>query len=399
MKSRSSLALIGVLALSACSGRNIHSELGPDTTVLVRQWTRATPSDGTKGVELSTPTQYENTLLFGTRGFGVISLYPIQNSIRWVLAIEGGVISPLGVDKESVYFGGGDGFLYSLSAETGRVQWRHKVRVASTSKPVVSGGRLFVTTVDDTVLALDAGSGQWLWQYRRRSSPAATIEGASAPLVDGREVIVGLSDGYLVALSVEEGKLIWERQVQAPGKFTDVDASSLLVEDTLYIPSYDGALYALRRKDASVLWKVDLGSGRTPLIEGQTLYLPSSDGFVYALHRQTTKVLWKFELDAGIPTSLVATDRFLIFGSSHQYLYVLDKVSGKALYRWNAGYESGFLSSPLVDQKSDRIYALSNAGNLYAFSIRSPRGARSDFKAVGDPYRFSLVKQEGTKPY
>ena len=391
MKSLLSLAL---LALTACSGRDIHPDVRPDTTVLVRQWTRTTPSDGEKGVELSSPAKYENTLLFGTRGFGVISLYPLQNSIRWVLPVEGGVISPLGVDRESVYFGGADGFLYSLSAETGRVQWRYKVRVASTSKPVVAGGRLFVTTIDDTVLALDAGSGQWLWQYRRRTSPAATIEGASAPLVDGREVIAGLSDGYLVSLSVEEGKLIWERQVQAPGKFTDVDASPVLEEETLYIPSYDGALYALKRKDGSVLWKIDLGSGRTPLIEGQTLYLPSSDGFVYAIHRQSTKTLWKFELDAGTPTSIVATDRYLIFGSSHQYLYVLDKNTGKPLYRWNAGYDSGFLSSPLVDAPSGRLYALSNAGNLHAFSIRGPRG-RPTVRAVGDPYRFSLVKREG----
>ena len=143
----------------------------------------------------------ENTLVFGNRSIGLVSIYPSINQQRWVLPIPGGVISELSVDRGSVYFGGGDGFLYSVNLESGNVNWRYELRNSIVSRPTLSNGRLFITASDDTVYAFDAGTGKWLWHYRRRSSPFATILGASAPLIDGNEVLAGLSDGFLTSLS------------------------------------------------------------------------------------------------------------------------------------------------------------------------------------------------------
>src|SRR3712207_7474658 len=69
--------------------------------------------------------------------------------------------------------------LYSASIDTGRVNWRYEVRNPVISRPTVSGGKLFVTTTDDTVYAFYAGTGKWLWHYRRRSSPSRSEEQTS----------------------------------------------------------------------------------------------------------------------------------------------------------------------------------------------------------------------------
>ena len=109
--------------------------------------------------ELSTPIPYvvDNTLVFGNQSVGLVAIYPSLNQERWVLPIPHGVMSELLVDKGNIYFGGGDGFIYSVSLDNGRVNWRYEIRNPIVSRPTVNGGRLFVTTSDDTVFAFDAG--------------------------------------------------------------------------------------------------------------------------------------------------------------------------------------------------------------------------------------------------
>lgn len=360
------------LLASACAGRNLHKDLREDPRILSRNWTlptRISVEAGDHGTEYSNAILFENTLVFGNRTVGLIALYPTIQQQRWALPIPGGVVSELTADRGTVYFGGGDGFIYSVNLETGRVNWKYEVRNPVVSRPTLAGGRLFITTSDDTVYALDAGTGKWLWHYRRRTAQNATIYGASAPLVDGGEVLAGLSDGYLVALSVQDGKLKWEKKLQQGTKFTDVDAHPILDAGVLYIPSYDGALYAIRRASGQVLWRFDEGGSKQVVAEGEQLYLPSSDGHLYALQKSNAKILWKFELDGGVPTQAIVTDRYVIVGSSFQYLYVIDKSTGKGLYRFNVGYGSGFSGRPAFDEVTQRLYLLSGAGNLYSFTL------------------------------
>ncbi len=395
MSSRRVVALGALLALLAligagCSERNIHPELTDDVRVMVRHWslaTRGTFDAGDHGTEFSNPVLVDNTLIFGNRSVGLLSIYPLINAQRWVLPIPHGVESDLAVDRGAVFFGGGDGFLYSVNVDTGRVNWRYEVRNPIISKPTISGGRVFITTSDDTVYAFDAGTGKWLWHYRRRTSPSATILGASAPLVDGTEVLAGLSDGFLVALTLADGQLKWERKLHQGTKFTDVDAHPVLENGIVYVPSYDGALYALKRQGGDIIWRFDAGGSKDVVLEDERIFLPSSDGTVYALSKSSAKVLWKFELDGGTPTRLAVTDRYIVVGSSYQYLYVIDKNSGRGLYRFNVGSGSGFGGAPALDPATGRLYILSDSGNLYAFELRHPpRKIRPH--GMTDPYVF-----------
>lgn len=381
---KSSYGMLLVLAmggamLSSCSGRNLNKELSENKEVMVREWTRQTREhspEADRGSEFSNPVFFENTLIFGNQTVGLQSIYPMSNQPRWELAIPGGVLGELTVSGTSVYFGGGDGFIYAVDAETGRVLWKYEVRNPRVSRPTVKDGRLFITTTDDSVYALDAGTGKWLWHYRRKSSPVATTRNAAQPVIDEREVLTGMSDGFLIALSLDDGQLKWERKIHQGTKFTDVDASPVLDGDRLYVPSYDGGLYCLKRKGGEVIWRFDSGGAHEVTLEGDVIYLPSSDGYVYALQKSQGKLLWKFELDRGTPTTLIPTERHLIFGSSFQYFYVVDKASGKGVYRYNVGYGSGFAGAPAYDSANRRLYVLSGGGNLMAFKLRNPRRAR-----------------------
>lgn len=358
-------------AASGCAGRNINSNLKDDPNVLARDWVITTHGPflaGDRGTEYSRAAMWENTLLFGARSVGLIAIYPKINQTRWSLPIENGVISEIAVDDGNAYFGGGDGFLYSVRIDSGQVNWRYELRNPSVSRPTIAAGKVLVTTTDDVVYALEASSGKWLWQYRRRSNASASILGAAAPFVEGNEAIVGLSDGFLVALSMNEGQLKWERKLHQGTKFTDVDATPVRNGELLYVPSYDGALYALTRS-GEIKWRADVGGSRSVSFDGELLYVPSSDGRIYAIQRATGKTVWQFELDRGTPTQIIVSGDLLVFGSSQQYLYAIDKKTGQGRYRYNVGYGSGFAGSPTYDAATRRVYLLSGAGNLYAFRV------------------------------
>ena len=382
--SRELLLLLGAYALTAfvltaCGGPDIHKGVTDNPEILVRQWAFPThpPFDaGDRGTEYSNPVIVDNTIVFGNQSIGLVALYPALEQTRWVFPVHHGVFSELLADHGNIYFVGGDGFLYSVNLDNGRANWKYEIRNPIASRPTISGGRVFVTTSDDTVYAFDAGTGKWLWHYRRRTGGTASILGASQPLVDGAEVLAGLSDGYLVALNVSDGQLKWEKKLHSGLKFTDVDAHPVLDNGTIYIPSYDGALYALQRQGGDVIWRFDAGGSKDVLMNGDVLYLPSSDGNVYCVNKSNGKMIWKFELDHGAPTRLVATDRWIIVGSSYQYLYALDKLTGKAVYRYNVGYGSGFSGTPAYDPESRKVYFLSGAGNLYSFALRAPMKIR-----------------------
>lgn len=373
------LLLIALAMALGCSSRHLYPSVGQNDDVLLREWTIPSKTffeAGEKGAEFSNAVVFENTVIFGNSSAGIVSFYPGINQVRWRLNIRGGVLSQIALDKSALFFAGGDGFFYCVDAESGKVSWQFPIRNPIASRATVARGKVIFTAIDDTVYALDVASGASTWFYKRRSSPSSAVLGASAPVVDGDDVITGLSDGYVVALGLDDGRIKWERKIHQGKKFTDVDAEAVINEGVIYISSYDGALYALRRQGGEIQWRFDAGSSKRVGIDGPKLYLSSTDGYVYALQKNNAKELWKFELDGGVPTEIVQDEKRLYFGSSERYFYALDKDTGKLLYRFDAGEGSGFYSQPVLGADQRTLMTLSAGGNLMAFSIRSPLGDR-----------------------
>ena len=108
-------------------------------SALERKWTimskTETISDGERGAEHSNAVWFENTLIYGVADKGLTSLYVGNHEIRWELPIPHGVQSQILIERQVVYFGGGDGFLYSVNVETGRVNWRYDLHNPIISKP------------------------------------------------------------------------------------------------------------------------------------------------------------------------------------------------------------------------------------------------------------------------
>lgn len=87
---------------------------------------------------------------------------------------------------------------------------------AHQAPPIVNDGRMFITTPENQVIAIDAASGEELWRYRRELPDDLfqihpTNRGVA---LYGDKVYVATVDTYLVALDAATGEVAWEAEVE-----------------------------------------------------------------------------------------------------------------------------------------------------------------------------------------
>jgi alcohol dehydrogenase (cytochrome c) len=98
-----------------------------------------------------------------------------------------------------------------------RVAWTWTLpRGPNESTPIVHDGVLFIHGYGDSVQALDAATGDLLWQYSRRlpTGLAPTMKRGIA--IYGSRLYVPTSDGHMLALDVKTGRVIWDQAVADP---------------------------------------------------------------------------------------------------------------------------------------------------------------------------------------
>ncbi|MGH7152402.1 MAG: PQQ-binding-like beta-propeller repeat protein, partial [Acetobacteraceae bacterium] len=107
--------------------------------------------------------------------------------------------------SRSTNIGGGigwaDGILYAvnglgdvvaLDAERGTQIWRVTVGAPGRSAPTIVEGRIFLTTIEDRIVALDAKAGRHLWDYQAVNAVTAIL-GEPAPAYADGLVVAGFA--------------------------------------------------------------------------------------------------------------------------------------------------------------------------------------------------------------
>ena len=96
-----------------------------------------------------------------------------------------------------------------------------------------------------------------------------------------------------------------------------VYASPIVSDGFVFIPSYDGKLYALDEYTGSLIWSFTTGSNivATPAVGNGIVYLSSKDFTVYALDENTGSMLWRISNVAPVVSSPVLADGKLFYGT------------------------------------------------------------------------------------
>ena len=194
-----------------------------------------------------------------------------------------------------------------------------------------------------------------------------SIRGGSTPALRNGTLYVGFSDGSLVALLAKTGTIKWEVQLNKNKKFRDLDTNPVIEGDYIYALGFDDRIYCLRVATGEIAWKSDRGGYGSVLLSKDRLYYPTSMGEFLALSKETGEKIWSYALKEGTATSASFYKGLIVFGESQGKLVFLDAASGKKVAAFEPG--RGILSPPLVNEKENRVYFISNEANLYALEV------------------------------
>ncbi len=245
---------------------------------------------------------------------------------------------------------------HAIEAKTGKQIWQHKIEYpAETPRIVCCGilnrgaaiynGKLFRTTLDANVIAIDPAGGKELW----RSNAASVKDSFSmtvAPLIADGVVITGVSGGeygvrgFIDGWDPDTGRHLWRRYTTAaPGeKGGDTwpgDTYKHGGGTTWLTGSYDPEL-------GLVYWGTGNGGPwNAEFRKGDNLYIAS----VLALRPKTGEIVWYYQFSPnsrydhdGTNENILADvtikgkkHKALMHADRNGYIYVIDRTNGKLL--------------------------------------------------------------------
>ncbi|MDP2126044.1 MAG: PQQ-binding-like beta-propeller repeat protein [Pseudohongiella sp.] len=93
--------------------------------------------------------------------------------------------------------------------------WRVPLEPGSnTPTPLVHDGVMFMLATNDTLLAMDASSGEMLWTYKHETAAGAMPSAKVGIALHGDMIIMPTNDIHVLAIHAKTGKLIWDHAIE-----------------------------------------------------------------------------------------------------------------------------------------------------------------------------------------
>ncbi|QDT97272.1 outer membrane protein assembly factor BamB family protein [Gimesia aquarii] len=272
------------------------------------------------------------------------------------------------------------------------IVWKSPIPGRGYSSPTVVGNRIYLATANkkneaQSVLCYDRATGKQLWQtiihkggFSTKGNKKST-HASSTVACDGKRLFINFVNNgaaYTTALTLD-GRLLWQT------KITDYVihqgyGSSPAIYDSLVIVSADnkggGAIAALKRKDGSVVWKIDrpkTPNYPSPIIlnvAGKDQVLMTGCDLVTGIEPLTGKKLWEIE---GATTECVTStvtngDLILTSGGYPKNHMSAVKADGSGTVVWE---NSNRMYVPSMLVQGDTIYSVTDNGVAICWDIKT----------------------------
>lgn len=288
--------------------------------------------------------------------------------------IGGGVAYENGI----IYVTAGYDEIVAVEAQTGKISWRGELTSPSRAAPTISQGRVFVTTLSNSILAFDVKGGAPLWEFSGLGQSTGLV-GAASPAVFGELVIPAFSSGELYALRTANGSVAWSDNLANSLRLggmtglSDIRGLPVIHEGVVYAISIGGKMVAVDMRTGSRIWQKDISGAKTPWVSGNRVFVISAEGQVVSLDKDSGAVVWVSQLarykDKEAKTGpifwsgpILAGGRLLAFSSDGRAAEI-NPAQGTLVREWSTGEDIRI--APVV--AGGTLYLLSEDGDLVAY--------------------------------
>lgn len=306
------------------------------------------------------------------------------------------------------------------------LRWKVAIPGLAHSSPIVSNGRVFVTSAvssradatfrpglygdgdasDDRslhkwiVMAIDAKTGRTIWQQvahegePREKRHIKSTYASATPVTDGRHVIAFFGSQGLYGYSFD-GRLLWKKDLghldvgayDIPSYEWGTASSPALYNGRVIVQvdtSKDDYLLALDAATGKEVWRTprqELPSWGTPAIVtagGRTEIVTNSSNFVYGYDFETGAELWRLGGSSQItaPTPIFAPDAIIVTSGRRPTAPILaikpgarGDITGTASVLWQKLQRGPYMPTPVI--YGTQLYVLGNAGVFDSYNYRT----------------------------
>ena len=112
--------------------------------------------------------------------------------------------------KRKIYATTGFGGVFALDMTTGKKIWFYNAEMPIRIAPTVANDKVLIQTIDNTLIALNAASGEEEWRYKSAMEQTTLVGGASPAYDPAQDLIVAaFSNGELRAFKGSTGSPLW----------------------------------------------------------------------------------------------------------------------------------------------------------------------------------------------
>ena len=296
-----------------------------------RSWQFAAPAN-----IASTPATNGYSVFVGDRGGTFYSLSQQTGNIQWKLSTGGAIFSSPAISGARVVFGSGDGKVYCVDHKTGKPRWTFQAKAAVLGSPLIDADRVFIGASDHSFYCLDLKSGRRVWSYDSLQGPVV-----STPVLSNGKIIFGAWDTYLYALDAQTGALQWKwSNGSAVRNLSPASCLPAVHEGVVYVVAPDRYISAIDENTGAILWRSRESTVRESMgisADGRFIYGKTMQDTVVAFHtgRQLQPAAWKMHAGFGyehVPSMLIEKDGAVFFGTRNGVVYSINPQQQSTLW-------------------------------------------------------------------
>ncbi len=300
---------------------------------------------------------------------GIVAFDQKMGHQKWRMNFKDGT-EGLAVDgKTGLYFGTNNGHFYHVDASTGATVWSFLIGAEAVSAPFIQGEYVYYMAGNGSLYCLEKETGRVLWVKSRTPKDALTVRGTTSPVFFDGKIGVGYSDGYFVAYTAVDGGVAWEKQLGDSRKFNDVDAKPTLSERCILVSNIGEALFCLDKANGTVLWRLDEGGSAHPAAVVGEFVFYSTENSILKVDLKSGKLLKRFDQDKkwGMVSGVNAYKSWLVFALSDGPVVLMDRETGDWVDQFHTGRGASIM--PTLVLNSAELYVVSNQANIYKLKI------------------------------
>jgi len=206
----------------------------------------------------------------------------------------------LASDDKKIYAVAGNGVILATDL-VGNADWIRELNTPLRSAPVIDGGKIFVSSLNNELFVLDADNGKTLWQYADERT-MTNFFGLGSPAVSDSVLVVPTTNGRVNAFDVNTGVLLWTEDMWTKKTFNPIldmphmTASPVIEGKSVYLIGNAGKSGAYRLANGVSLFHVGIGGRETPIVSGNALYLITNQNQLVALSKNQGEQFWSVPL-------------------------------------------------------------------------------------------------------